>query len=213
MNDLLQRLRSEAPAAGLYALAAAALILSQHAMVALACRVLGAPPAINDMFWLFPIRQLAMRPDIALLAAIGGFAFCLAISGILARLLAAPCRSARTWRLAGAGNHDPDPADPRRASRLLCCARAAREDAPEQVGDLRAALSARDRHFCRNRADRRRGRGLRADDGRLWLGPVRRDPFLVGLITGFLVNCNYMRSAAETFGASRRRERWARLRC
>src|SRR3546814_18825232 len=86
MNDLLQRLRSEAPAAGLYAMAAAALILSQHTMVALACRVLGAPLAIDDMFWLFPIRQLAMRPDIPPLVAIGGFAFCLAISGILARL-------------------------------------------------------------------------------------------------------------------------------
>src|SRR3546814_18877948 len=38
------------------------------------------------IFWLCPIPQRAMRPDTPPLVAIGGFAFCLAISGILARL-------------------------------------------------------------------------------------------------------------------------------
>jgi hypothetical protein len=134
MKSLLQHLRTEATAASLYALTAAVLILSQHAMVALACRALGTPLAINDMFWLFPIRQFAMRPDIPPLAAIAGFAFCLAISGILVRLsLRRADRLGRDGGLALATMISTLQILAVLALALLWPRRA--EAAPEQVGD------------------------------------------------------------------------------
>lgn len=74
MKALTHYLRTELRAASLYALAAAALILSQHAMVFLAFYALGMPLALDDHFWLFPIRQLAMLPDMSPFVAIGGSA-------------------------------------------------------------------------------------------------------------------------------------------
>ncbi len=200
MKSLLQHLRTEATAASLYALTAAVLILSQHAMVALACRALGTPLAINDMFWLFPIRQLAMRPDIPPLAAIAGFAFCLAISGILVRLSLR--RADRLGRGGGLALATMIPTLQILAvlALALLWPRLA-EAAPEQVGDPAPPYQLAIGIFAGTALVVAAVAVSALTMGAYGWGLFVATPFLVGLITGFLVNRSHVRSAAETFGA------------
>lgn len=69
-----------------YAIAAPLLFLSQHAVVALAYRMSGSMLAYDLDFWLFPMRRLAVLPDLSSLAAALAFAFSLAVAWALALL-------------------------------------------------------------------------------------------------------------------------------
>jgi len=80
------RIRGDAAAALRYVIATAILILSQHGLVAFTARYYDAPLSIDGFFWLFPVRQLAVLPDIPQHAALGAFAFCLIISAALVAL-------------------------------------------------------------------------------------------------------------------------------
>lgn len=200
MKKLLRRLFAEAPAASRYALAAAGMILSQHAFVALVFHAYGAPWSPNDSFWLFPIRQLAMLPAIPSLVAIGGFAFCLAISAALVTLslrradalgrggglalvtmvptlqIAAVIVLALLWRRRadGESRRVGDPAPPYQLARGVVAGMA--------LIVLAVAVSG-------------------ATMGAYGWGLFVATPFLVGMITGFIVNRGALRSASETFGA------------
>ena len=69
-----------------YALAAPALVLSQHLAVAAFYACFRAPLRADAEFWLLPLRRLAELPDLPPWAAAIGFAFCLAVSWVLAAL-------------------------------------------------------------------------------------------------------------------------------
>jgi hypothetical protein len=83
---LRKLLLPEEPGALRYAVTATLLILLQHGFVALAFGALGARLKADNMFWLFPLRQLATLPDIPPFVAIAGFAFGLLISTMLVML-------------------------------------------------------------------------------------------------------------------------------
>lgn len=188
------------PAAGLYALAAAALILSQHAMVAIALRAIGPPFSIDSMFWLFPIRQLAMRPDIAPLAAIGAFTFCLAVSGALVRLsLRRADRLGRGGELALATMIPTVQIFAVLALALLWPRRA--DAAPEQVGAPAPPYQLALGVFAGTALIVAAVAISALTMGAYGWGLFVATPFLVGLITGFLINRSTQRSASETFGA------------
>lgn len=200
MKALAHYLRTELRAALLYAFAAAALILSQHATVFLAFYALGMPLALDDHFWLFPIRKLAMLPDMSPFVAIGGFAFCLGISGALALLsLRRTDRLGRGGWLALAAMIPTLQIIAVPILALLWPHRAEAET-------LRASDPARPHQLAI---------GIFAGTalivvavavsaltmGAYGWGLFVATPFLVGLITGFLVNRGHLRSMAETFGA------------
>ncbi|KTE37549.1 MULTISPECIES: SRPBCC family protein [unclassified Sphingopyxis] len=193
-------LRTELPAALRYALAAAALILSQHVMVFLAFYALDMPLALDDYFWLFPIRQLAMLPDASPFVAIGAFAFCLGISGALARLslrraqrlgrggglalgamiptlqIFAVVILALLWPRRDAADHyrAGDPAPPHQIAIGIFAGTA--------LIVVAVAVSA-------------------LTMGAYGWGLFVATPFLVGLITGFLANRGPVRSVGDTVGA------------
>lgn len=73
----------EKPGALRYAATAALLILLQHGFVALAFWGLSAGLKADDMFWLFPLREMATLSGIPPVVAIAGFAFGLFISTML----------------------------------------------------------------------------------------------------------------------------------
>jgi len=70
----------------IYALAAPALLLSQHAAVAAAYALVGEPLEPNLQFWLLPLRRLAQIAEVTPLALAGAFAFGLLIATVLAWL-------------------------------------------------------------------------------------------------------------------------------
>ncbi len=200
MTGPTRHLRSGISGAILYALAAAGLILSQHAMVALAFRALGAPLAIDDHFWLFPMRQLAMLPDISPLVAVGGFAFCLAISAALVRLSLR--RAERLDRGFALALTTMVPTLQIVAALALVLLWPRRADAmPERVGDpapphqLAIGVLAGMALIVAAVAVSALTMGAYG-----W-GLFVATPFLVGLITGFIVNYGHGRSAAETLSA------------
>ena len=199
MTALFRHLRSEVPGAMRYALAAAALILSQHGLVVLAFRAHGALLSFDNMFWLFPIRQLAMLPGLSPLTAAGGFAFCLAISAAL--VLLSLRRADQLGRGGGLALLTMVPTVQIAAALLLALLWRRRGAVPERTGNpappyqlalgilsgmalivLAVALSA-------------------LTMGAYGWGLFVATPFLVGLVTGFLVNRGTLRSGAETFGA------------
>ena len=200
MKALLHYLRTEVPAAILYLLAAAALILSQHAMVFLTFRVLGVPLAVDDYFWLFPIRQLAMLPDVSPFAAIGGFAFCLAISAALAHLSLR--RADRLGRGGGLALATMVPTLQILAVLGLALLWPRRADAlPAQAGDPAPPHQLAIGIFAGTALIVAAVAVSALTMGAYGWGLFVATPFLVGLITGFLVNRGRARSAAETFGA------------
>jgi hypothetical protein len=69
-----------------YAATAPLLLLSQHGMVALAYRWRGVPLALDQEFWLLPLRRLAVLPGLSPLAAGLAFALSLAVLWVLAWL-------------------------------------------------------------------------------------------------------------------------------
>lgn len=75
-----------------YALGAAALILSQHLVVAGTFRAAGVPLVTDAEFWLIPLRRLAALPDLNPVVAALVFAFSLAVAWALAEL---------SWRRGG----------------------------------------------------------------------------------------------------------------
>lgn len=84
MKQLLYKLlRPETPGALRYAATAIALTLLQHGFVALAFWGLDAPLKGDGIFWLFPLRALATLSDIPPFLAVAGFAFGLLISIML----------------------------------------------------------------------------------------------------------------------------------
>lgn len=202
MKALLHYLRTELPAALRYAFVAVALILSQHAMVFLAFHALGVPLGLDDYFWLFPIRQLAMLPHVSPFVAIGGFAFCLGISGALALLSLR--RAARLGRGGGLALGAMIPTLQILAVLILALLWPHREEADlQRVGEavpappyqlaigifagaalvvVAVAVSA-------------------ATMGAYGWGLFVATPFLVGLITGFLANRGHVRSMGDTIGA------------
>lgn len=200
MNILLRYFRTEMPAALFYAFAAATLILSQHAMVALAFHALGTPLTLDDHFWLFPIRQLAMQPDIPPLAAVGGFAFCLAISAALALLSLR--RADRLGRGGGLALATMIPTLQILAVLGLALSWPRRADAaPVQVGDPAPPYQLAIGIFAGTALIVAAVAVSALTMGAYGWGLFVATPFLVGLITGFLVNRGRVRSAAETFGA------------
>ncbi len=200
MKNLLHRLSAGMPGGLRYALIAAALILSQHALVALAFRAYALPLVPDRYFWLFPIRQLAMLPQISPLVAVAGFAFCLAISAALVTLslrradvlgrggglalmtmvptvqIAATLGLALLWprRPDVEADHIASATPPHQLARGIVAGMA--------LIVLAVAVS---------------GTAMGAYGWGLFVAT----PFLVGLITGFLVNRGTRRSASETFGA------------
>lgn len=78
-----------------YALVAPLLILSQHALVAIAYRLSGRPLAYDFEFWLLPLGRLAVLPGLAPLEAALAFAFSLAVAWGLAVLSFRRASSAR----------------------------------------------------------------------------------------------------------------------
>lgn len=200
MRGLLDRLRAEVPAEFHYALTAAALILSQHATVAIAFRAIGVPLSTSSMFWLFPIRQLAMRPDIAPLAAIGAFTFCLAVSGALVRLSLR--RADRLGRGGGLALATMIPTVQILACLALALLWPRRAGAPaEQVGDPAPPHQLAIGVFAGTALIVAAVAISALTMGAYGWGLFVATPFLVGLITGFLVNRGHVRSGAETFGA------------
>lgn len=200
MKALLHYLRAEVPAALFYALVAAALILSQHAMVFLAFRALGMPLGLDMMFWLFPIRQLAMLPDASPLVAVGSFAFCLSVSGALALLSLR--RAERLGRGGGLALAAMVPTVQMAAVLILALLWRRRAGAePERPGDTppsyQLALGIAAGMALIVLAVAVSG----ATMGAYGWGLFVATPFLVGLITGFIVNRGVLRSAAETFYA------------
>lgn len=69
-----------------YAMAAPALLLSQHLAVALAFMAAGQPLAYDLEFWLLPLRRLSELPGLSSSAAAVAFAFSLAFAWALALL-------------------------------------------------------------------------------------------------------------------------------
>src|SRR2546423_9325795 len=69
-----------------YAVAASLLVLSQHAMVAMAYSWMGQPLTPDAEFWLLPLRRFAGLSGLSPLAAAVAFAVSLAISSALAIL-------------------------------------------------------------------------------------------------------------------------------
>lgn len=200
MKALTHYLRTELRPALLYALAAAALILSQHAMVFLAFYALGMPLALDDHFWLFPIRQLAMLPDMSPFVAIGGFAFCLGISGALALLSLR--RTDRLWRGGWLALAAMIPTLQIIAVLILALlwpnraeAEPVRTDDPAPPHQLAIGIFAGTALIVAAVAVSALTMGAYG-----W-GLFVATPFLVGLITGFLTNRGHLRSMAETFGA------------
>lgn len=200
MNALLHYLRTELPAALLYALAAATLILSQHAMVFLAFYALGMPLALDDHFWLFPIRQLAMLPDMSPLVAVGGFAFCLGISGALALLSLR--RAARLGRGGGLALGAMIPTLQILAAFMLALLWPRREEAElRRAGDPAPPYQLAIGIFAGTALIVVAVAVSAVTMGAYGWGLFVATPFLVGLITGFLANRGHVRSMAETFGA------------
>lgn len=200
MKALTRYLRTELLPALLYALAAAALILSQHAMVFLAFYALGMPLALDDHFWLFPIRQLAMLPDISPFVAIGGFAFCLGISGALALLsLRRTDRLGRSGWLALAAMIPTLQIIAVLILALLWPHRAEAE--PPRASDPAPPHQLAIGIFAGTALIVVAVAVSALTMGAYGWGLFVATPFLVGLITGFLVNRSHVRSAAETFGA------------
>lgn len=200
MNGLLDRLRTATPAAILYALAASALILSQHAMVALTFSAIGSRLAIDDFFWLFPIRQLATLPNISPLAAVGGVAYCLAISAALALLSLR--RADRLGRGGGLALATMVPTLQVLAVLGLALLWPRRADAtPENAGDPATPYQLAIGIFAGTALIVVAVAVSALTMGAYGWGLFVATPFLVGLITGFLVNRGRVRSAAETFGA------------
>lgn len=201
MKKLLHRLLTELPDAIHYALAAAALILSQHGLVALAFYGHAAPLAFDRMFWLFPIRQLAMLPGISPLVAIGGFAFCLAISTALVFLSLR--RADRLGRGGGLALLTMVPTIQIFAAFVLTLLwrRRASAPAPERVGN-----PAPPHQLARGTVA---GMALivlavavsGATMGAYGWGLFVLTPFLVGVITGYIVNRGPLRSRGETLVA------------
>jgi len=200
MKNLLHRLLAELPDAIRYALAAAALILSQHGLVALAFYGHAAPLAFDRMFWFFPIRQLAMLPGISPLVAIGGFAFCLAISAALARLSLR--RADRLGRGGGLALATMVPTLQILAVLGLALLWPRRADAvPAQAGNPAPPQQLAIGIFAGTALIVAAVAVSALTMGAYGWGLFVATPFLVGLITGFLVNRGRVRSAAETFGA------------
>lgn len=200
MRALVQYLRTEAPAAARYTLAAAALILSQHAMVALAFSALGLRLAADEMFWLFPIRQLALQADVAPLSAIGSFGFCLVISGALAWL------SLRRAKRLGRGGWlalvtmIPTLQIFAAVTLALLWSRPS-EAAPENVGDPAPPYQLAIGVFAGTALIVAAVAISALTMGAYGWGLFVATPFLVGLITGFLVNRRRVRSSVETLSA------------
>ena len=69
-----------------YAIAAPALILSQHALVAIVHIINRQPLPLDLGFWLLPLRRLAGLPDLSPLAAALAFTYTLAVAWVLAAL-------------------------------------------------------------------------------------------------------------------------------
>ena len=69
-----------------YAVAAPALLFSQHAAVALAFRAMGQPLAADAGFWLMPLRRLSMLDGLSATAAALAFVFYVAVAWWLALL-------------------------------------------------------------------------------------------------------------------------------
>jgi len=200
MKNLLHRLLAELPDAIRYALAAAALILSQHGLVALAFYGHAAPLAFDRMFWFFPIRQLAMLPGISPFVAIGGFAFCLAISAALARLSLR--RADRLGRGGGLALATMVPTLQILAVLGLALLWPHRADAvPAQAGNPAPPQQLAIGIFAGTALIVAAVAVSALTMGAYGWGLFVATPFLVGLITGFLVNRGRVRSAAETFGA------------
>jgi len=200
MKNLLHRLLAELPDAIRYALAAAALILSQHGLVALAFYGHAAPLAFDRMFWFFPIRQLAMLPGISPFVAIGGFAFCLAISAALARLSLR--RADRLGRGGGLALATMVPTLQILAVLGLALLWPRRADAvPAQAGNPAPPQQLAIGIFAGTALIVAAVAVSALTMGAYGWGLFVATPFLVGLITGFLVNRGRVRSAAETFGA------------
>ncbi len=193
-------LRTELPAALLYALAAAALILSQHIMVFLAFHALDMPLAIDGYFWLFPIRQLAMLPDMSPFVAIGGFAFCLGISGALALLSLR--RAQRLGRGGGLALGAMIPTLQIFAVVVLALLWPRREEVePRHAGDPAAPHQLAIGIFAGTALIVAAVAVSAVTTGAYGWGLFVATPFLVGLITGFLVNRGGVRSVNETAGA------------
>lgn len=200
MRALAHHLRIGLPAALLYALTAAALILSQHAMAFLAFRALGAPLALDNHFWLFPIRQLAMLPDISPFVAIGGFAFCLGISGALAQLsLRRADQLGRGGMLALAAMIPTLQIVAVVVLALLWSRRSEAE--PQHPGGPAPPYQLAIGIFAGTALIVIAVAVSTLTMGAYGWGLFVATPFLVGLITGFLANRRHVRSVAETFGA------------
>lgn len=197
--------RPAPPGAGLsgrvrYALTAAALILSQHALTVIAFRAHDVPLVPDRAFWLFPIRQLAILPQVSPLVAVAGFAFCLAISAALVAL------SLRRADAIGRGG----------ALALMTMVPTVQIVAALGLALLRHHRADSDgRRVVRSAPPHQVAIGVFAGTalvvaavatsaltiGAYGWGLFVATPFLVGLITGFLVNRGTERSAGETFGA------------
>ena len=200
MKALTHYLRTELRAALLYAFAATALILSQHAMVCVAFYALGMPLALDNHFWLFPIRQLAMLPDMSPFVAIGGFAFCLGISGALALLsLRRTDRLGRGGWLALAAMIPTLQIIAVLILALLWPHRAEAE--PLRAGDPAPPYQLAIGIFAGTALIVVAVAVSALTMGAYGWGLFVATPFLVGLITGFLANRNHLRSTTETFGA------------
>lgn len=76
----------EAPGALRYAATAGALIAVQYGFAALALLSVNAPFISDRDFWLFPIRTVATVPDAGLFLTIAGFALCLLVAALLVAL-------------------------------------------------------------------------------------------------------------------------------
>ncbi len=200
MKALLHHLRTQLPAAILYLLIATALILSQHAMVFLAFLALGMPLGLDDAFWLFPIRQLAMLPDVSPLIAIFGFAYCLGISGALAMLSLR--RAERLGRGGGLALAAMVPTLQILAVIALALLWPRRSEAElRRVGDPAPPYQLAIGIFAGTALVVVAVAVSALTMGAYGWGLFVATPFLVGLITGFLVNRGHVRSMAETFGA------------
>jgi uncharacterized protein YndB with AHSA1/START domain len=71
---------------GTYALAAPALLFSQHAVVAFSFWISGHRLDPGAAFWLLPLRQLAWAKDLPIAVVAFAFAICLAVTWLLAAL-------------------------------------------------------------------------------------------------------------------------------
>lgn len=193
-------LRTELPAALLYALLAATLILSQHAMVFLAFHALGMPLALDDYFWLFPIRQLAMLPDMSPFVAIGGFAFCLGISGALARLSLR--RAKHLGRGGGLALAAMIPTLQILAVLVLALLWPRRDETDYyRAGDPAPPYQLAIGIFAGTALIVAAVAASAVTMGAYGWGLFVAMPFLVGLITGFLANRGHVRSIGDTIGA------------